>query len=251
MRTIKTVLIDDEEDSLETIELLLQRHCPEVEIAGKFSEPKKAIAAIPKLNPQLLLLDIQMPGMTGFELLQELKDFSGGVVFITAHSEHAIRAFKFSAVDYLLKPVYTNELKAAIAKVKKASPSSPADILLKELTENIRNFANPAFKKISVSTSEGIEMIPLEDITCLKADRNYTYIYRNSQKELLVAKPLKEFENNLPKEHFIRVHSSCIVNIDKVAKYIRQEGGLLQLVDGTIMNIGRKYKEAVLEKLKQ
>lgn len=251
MPLIKAILVDDEEDSLKMLEMLLKHYCPEVEVVGSFTNPQKAVAEIQRHPPHLLLLDIQMPGMTGFELLEKLNGFTGKVIFTTAHSNYAVRAFKFNATDYLLKPIDGEELQKAVAKLKASDPSPIETSLLRELSENIKLFAAHPVQKICLATSEGLEMIALDNILFLKSASNYTTIKRANEKELIVAKTLKDFEGILPADTFMRVHTSYIINLTKVTKYLKQDGGVIVLNDGTEVLVGRSYKETLLKYFKQ
>lgn len=251
MPLIKAILVDDEEDSLKMLEMLLKHYCPEVEIVGSFTNPQKAVAEIQRHPPHLLLLDIQMPGMTGFELLEKLTGFTGKVIFTTAHSNYAVRAFKFNATDYLLKPIDGEELQKAVAKLKAGETSLPETSLLRELSENIKLFAAQPVQKICLATSEGLEMIALDDIMSLKSANNYVVIQRSNNKELIVAKTLKDFEGILPPDMFMRIHASYIINLTKLTKYLKQDGGVVVLNDGTELLVGRPYKESLLKYFKQ
>jgi two-component system LytT family response regulator len=250
MNTINAVLVDDEPDSLKTLQLLLKKHCGEVKVLDAFTEPKSALPGIEKLKPDLLFLDIKMPGMSGFELLEKLSLFSGSVIFVTAHNSHALRAIKFSALDYLIKPVDISELKEAVEKFKKLRQAKPGSMALEQLARNIEFLASPAAVKIAVSTQEGVEIVVLSEVDYMKADRNYTFIKRKGKKDLLVSKPLKEFETTLPAAQFMRIHSSYLVNLQKVERYVRADGGYAVMDDGTQITVSRSHKDEFLRYLK-
>jgi two-component system LytT family response regulator len=156
MTPIKAVLVDDEPDNITTLGLLIKKYCPEVSVEATFTDPKAALKALPKLHCDMLFLDIEMPEVNGFELLKKLKKFDGCVVFVTAHSTYAVKAFKFSALDYILKPVDVDDLKSTIAKYKKARTAAPGQDMMKQLLSNIDLLSNPKANKLSVSTQEGI-----------------------------------------------------------------------------------------------
>jgi two-component system LytT family response regulator len=250
MTTINAVLVDDEPDTLKTMQLLVKRHCPEVNVLGAFNCPKTALSEIEKLNPELLFLDVQMPEMNGFELLEQLSGFNGSVIFVTAHNAHALRAIKFSALDYLLKPVDVTELKQSVDKFKKLRSAKPGTEVLQQLVKNIEFLAAPTASKIAVSTQEGVEIVVLSEVDYLKADRNYTFIKRKGKKDLLVAKPLKDFEGTLPASQFMRIHSSYLINLQKVERYVRADGGYAVMEDGTQITVSRSHKEEFLRFLK-
>lgn len=250
MELIRAVLIDDEADTLRTLQLLLKKYCEEVDVVATFNDPKAALKELPKLNPELIFLDVQMPGMTGFELLEKIPNLNSGVIFVTAHSAHAIRAIKFSALDFLLKPVEANELKESIEKFKKRKNARPDSAILHQLAKNIEFLANPVTTKIAVSTQEGIEIVQLNDVDYLKADRNYTLIKRNGKKDLLVSKPLKDFTETLTGTQFMRIHSGYLVNLQKVVRYVRADGGYAVMDDGTEITVSRSHKDDFLKFLK-
>ena len=250
MNKIPAVLVDDEPDTLQTLQLLVKKYCPDVEVLATFSDAKTALRELPKLNPELLFLDVQMPGMTGFELLEKLDSFNGSVIFVTAHSAHAIRAIKFSALDYLLKPVDVNELKQAVEKFKKQRAAKPDNHVLQQLAKNIEFLSNPVASKIAVSTQEGIEIVLLSEVDYLKADRNYTLIKRQGKKDLLVSKPLKDFEETISSTLFMRIHSSYLVNLQKVQRYVRADGGYAVMEDGTEITVSRSHKDEFIRYLK-
>ena len=250
MSTINAILVDDEPDTLKTLQLLVKRHCPDINVAGAYTCPKTAHGEIEKLNPELLFLDVQMPEMSGFELLEKLKRFNGSVIFVTAHNGHALRAIKFSALDYLLKPVDITELKQAVEKYKKIKSAKPGNDVLQQLAKNLEFLATPAANKIAVSTQEGVEIVMLADVDYLKADRNYTLIKRKGKKDLLVSKPLKDFEETLPSTQFMRIHSSYLINLQKVERYVRSDGGYAVMEDGTEITVSRSHKDEFLQYLK-
>ena len=250
MSVINAVLVDDEPDTLKTLQLLVKRHCPEVNIQGAYNSPTTALAEIEKLDPELLFLDVQMPEINGFELLEKLTRFKGSVIFVTAHNAHALRAIKFSALDYLLKPVDITELKEAVEKFKKLRSAKPGADVLQQLAKNIEFLANPTASKIAVSTQEGVEIIVLSEVDYMKADRNYTLIKRKGKKDLLVSKPLKDFEGTLPPAQFMRIHSSYLINLQKVERYVRADGGYAVMEDGAQITVSRSHKDEFLRFLK-
>jgi len=249
MNPIKAVLIDDESDNIQTLEILLRKHCPEVTVLATFTDPKVALKALPKLSFDILFLDIEMPEINGFELLRKLKKFSAAVVFVTAHSNYAVKAFKFSALDYILKPIDIADLQQTIAKYKKSHNTAPDGDMLKQLLSNIDLLSNPKANKLSVSTQDGIEIITLSDVDYMKAERAYTLIKRQDKNDLMVSKPLKDFEELLPAAKFMRIHDSYIVNLDKVVRYLRQDGGYAVMRDGSEILISRGRKDEFIKYL--
>ena len=249
MAPIKAVLVDDESDNVKTLELLIKKHTPEVTVEATFTDPKAALKALPKLQCDILFLDIEMPEINGFELLKKLKKFDGSVVFVTAHSNYAVKAFKFSALDYILKPIDTADLRQTIEKYKKSRTAAPDHDMMKQLLNNIDLMSNPKANKLSVSTQEGIEIINLSDVDYMKAERSYTLIKRQDKSDLMVSKPLKDFEEMLPASKFMRIHDSYLVNLDKVVRYLRQDGGYAVMRDGSEILISRGRKEEFIRYL--
>lgn len=250
MPDVKAILVDDERPGLQTLELLLKKHCPEVSIAATFTEPKKALKELSKIQPDILFLDIEMPEMTGFDFLDKAKTFDGHVIFVTAHSGYALRAFKFSALDYLLKPVEPDELIQAVKKALKLKGNKPDNPHLQLMTKNLEFLAHPSPKRIAVSTSESVEVVILDEVTFMKADRNYTIIKRSGKKDLITAKPLKDFEESLANTQFMRIHSAYLVNMDKVSRFVRKDGGYAEMNDGTQLGVSRSNRDEFLNRLK-
>jgi two-component system LytT family response regulator len=249
MNPIKAVLVDDESDNVKTLELLIKKYCPEVTVEAVFTQSKAALKALPKIQCDILFLDIEMPELNGFELLNKLKKFEGSVVFVTAHSTYAVRAFKFSALDYILKPIDIADLKQTIEKYKKSRTTAPDRDMMKQIMSNIDLLSNPKANKLSVSTQEGIEIITLNDVDYMKAERSYTLIKRQDKTDLMVSKPLKDFEEMLPPSRFMRIHDSYLINLDKVVRYLRQDGGYAVMRDGSEILISRGRKDEFIKYL--
>ena len=249
MKKIKAVLVDDEAANSKTLQLLLAQHCPQIEILKVFSQPAKALKEIPNLPVELIFLDIEMPGMNGFELLKRLTTYKGGVIFATAHSNYAVRAFKFSAVDYLLKPIDADELVQAVEKFIETRHVKPDANELKQLSGNIDYLSQPVPRKIAVPTNSAIEVITLEDVEYFKAERNYTLIKRNGKPDILVSKTLKDFEEMIAGGNFMRVHLSHIINLNRVARYLRNDGGYVVMSDGSEITVSRSHRDEFLQRL--
>ena len=249
MTPIKAVLVDDEPDNVKTLELLIQKYCPDVTVEAVFTESKAALKALPKIACDILFLDIEMPDINGFELLNKLKKFDASVVFVTAHSTYAVKAFKFSALDYILKPIDVADLRQTIEKYKKTRTTAPDRDMMKQLMSNIELLSNPKASKLSVSTQDGIEIINLNDVDYMKAERAYTLIKRQDKADLMVSKPLKDFEEMLPPTKFMRIHDSYLINLDRVLRYLRQDGGYAVMRDGSEILISRGRKDDFIKYL--
>ncbi|HWY34497.1 MAG TPA: LytTR family DNA-binding domain-containing protein, partial [Nitrosopumilaceae archaeon] len=201
-----------------------------------------------KIKPELVFLDIEMPVMNGFELLEQFEPIPFSVIFTTSYDQYAIKAIRFSALDYLLKPIDPVELVAAIHKVQlqKTHPSAEQFLMLMERIQH----KETGFLKIAVPTSEGFELIPADHLIRCEADDNYTHLYLKNKTKIIACRSLKEMEEQLSDfNYFIRVHHSYLVNLNEVSKYIRGEGGYLVMNDGSTVNVSRNRKELLLKKL--
>lgn len=238
---LRAILVDDEKHSLETTSLLIQRFCTDVEIVAELQSPLEAIEVINREQPDLLFLDISMPQINGFELLNVLSFKEADVVFTTAYDEHALEGFKHGAVHYLVKPFEAEDLVEAVARVrKKRAESKPTPISLTQMGLK---------PKIPVSSLNGVELIEVEEIIRCESDGNYTTIVLSNRK-VTVSKTLKEIEKQLVEfPYFFRLHNSHLVNLNHVAKYIRGEGGSVILTNSEEIGVSRSKKTELLEVL--
>lgn len=241
MKTISTLLIDDEDSSLDTLEWLLQNYGEGVEIIGKYNSPEAGLEAIKKHQPDLVFLDIEMPKMNGFDLLEKLGNVDFSIVFTTAYDQFAVRAFKYSALNYLLKPVDPDDLVATLKRVRQKLQSQTGEqleLLFKQLHKKEQGLG-----KIALSTSDGLVFVNTSDITYCKADSNYTLVVMQNSQRITVAKTLKEIDEILAGDTFFRVHNSYLINLNHIVKFIRGEGGFIQMPDGTEIPIARNRKD--------
>jgi len=243
---IKAVLVDDEVHCLDTLSILMKEYCPEIEILELCSSAKNALLSIDKLQPELVFLDIEMPVMNGFELLEQFKEIKFSVIFTTSYDQYAIKAIRFSALDYLLKPIDPKELMLAVRKAATLK-NPPTSEQLRMLMEQLHHRGN-GFTKIAVPTAEGFEMIPAEHVIRCEADDNYTHLFLKNKNKITACRTLKEMEEQLSDfNYFVRVHHSYLVNLNEVTKYIRGEGGYLIMSDGSTVNVSRSRKDALLK----
>lgn len=238
---IKAIIVDDEHKSVHTLELMLKEYCPEVEVIGFAYSAIEGAKEIMIKKPDLLFLDVEMTGGSGFDLLESLPEYNFKVIFVTAHDHYALKAIKFHAIDYILKPLDVEELKTAVNNFKsqkenKKQGSSDIEKLLSHLKIQ-------RVKKIAVPTSNGTEFISVDEILYLSAERSYCNIQLTNNKNILVSKSLNEIEELLPPDNFFRIHKSHTVNLAYVKKHIKTDGGVVELSEGTKLYISRSKKD--------
>jgi two-component system, LytTR family, response regulator len=248
---MKAILVDDEMDGIRTLQKMLALHCPQIEVVATCSNALTAGKVIMAHQPDLLFLDIQMPGKTGLELLAELspKDFE--VVFVTAYNEYMLQALQFSAVDYLLKPVDEDRLIEAVYRAEKRLAEGRKEIQSETLLYNIEKAGTPSEMRLCLPTFKGFIILKLEEVLYCEAERSYTSFHLNDGKTITVSKPLVEYETLLKDAGFFRVHKSFLVNLTHVREYHRGEGGFIIMSNKAEIEVSRRKKEVFLEKVKQ
>ncbi|OJJ14369.1 hypothetical protein BKI52_43610 [marine bacterium AO1-C] len=245
---MKTLIIDDNEHAQESLEELLQAYCPQLTLTGKAANIQEGKALIEQASPELVFLDVEMPTGTGFDLLHQLSTIDFKVIFTTAHEKYALKAIKFSALDYLLKPIDAQELVEAVEKAQQGTSENALEFKMETLFQNLAN--GQTDQKILLRDKYGFQVTPVKDIIRLEADRNYTYFYIKDQKPILVSKSLKDYEKLLPAEQFFRCHKSHLVNLNYLLRYDRKDDDLLIFQDGSKVPISRRKLEILLEKVK-
>ena len=245
---IKAIIVDDEPYSCESLATLPEQYCPAAKTTAICHSGAEGFSAIEEQQPQILFLDIEMPKMNGFEMLEKLAEINFEIIFTTSYDHYAIKAIRFSALDYLLKPVVPEELQRAVQKVAQRMHSphqQQMEILLQKLHQPI----SPV-QRIALPTMEGLQMVAVHTIISCTSDSNYTtFLLRNNQK-LVVSRPLKEVEEMLEEYSFVRVHNSHLVNLNEIEKYIKGEGGYLVMTDGSTVDVSRSRKDILLNKLR-
>lgn len=250
---LTALIIDDEQRNRDTLERMLQNFCPQVQVLNKVDSVQAAIDFMEGQMPDVLFLDIEMPGGNGFTLLEHYENPSFEVIFTTAHDLYAINAIKFAALDYLLKPVNIKELQDAVKRAEK-KVSTKSDTNNQKKYEALRsNLAQPdrKFTKIAMPTSEGIDFIDADDILVAQADRSYARFHLKGGKKIVVSKPLKEYEELLEQCNFFRVHKSHMVNLNRIEKYVKGKGGYVIMDDGSHVDVSVRRKEELLRVLTQ
>lgn len=241
------LIIDDEKNGRENLAGLVRQYCPQLKIVAEAATVAEAILKIEEFQPRLIFLDIEMPGGNGFKLLEHFKTFPFEVIFVTAYDNYAIKAIRFSASDYILKPINLNELIDAVEKVSQRVRQQIENERIRQLYQNSLHPSNP---KIGLPTGERIEFVEVKTIIRCQGESNYTHLYFTAKKPLLVAKSLVEFEELLGDHGFIRVHKSHLVNLNHVTSISKNDGGTLNLSNGDSVLISRRRKDFVTESLK-
>jgi two-component system LytT family response regulator len=238
------IIIDDEPNGRLALREKLREYCPEVGLAGEAAGGEEGLKLIKAVDPEIVFLDIEMPRMNGFEMLQQLPRKNFHLIFTTAYDQYAIRAIKFAAFDYLLKPVDIEELKVAVANIKKTrAENTPGRLEILEEHLQRRN----TFGKIAISTLEGLLFFNLADIVHLEAQGNYTIFHFNGRPKLTASKTLKEIEELLPEDTFFRTHHSHIINLQFIKRYIKGDGGRIEMQNGDFVDVARRKKESFLK----
>ncbi len=243
---INAIIIDDEKKSRETLNAMLNRHCPSVNVLAHADGVKSGLEAIEMYQPDVIFLDIQMLDGSGFKLLQKVGKINFEIIFVTAFDQYAIKAIKYSALDYLLKPIISRDLILAVEKVEKKKTRSLKDARIKVLLENIKS-TEIYPQKIILSTIEKIHVIEIGNIIRCESDNYYTKFFFADGKSLLVSKTLKENEEMLRDHNFIRPHKSHLVNLFYVKSFIKHDGGYIVLSDGSKVPVSRRKREKVVE----
>ncbi|MGN6195654.1 MAG: LytR/AlgR family response regulator transcription factor [Ginsengibacter sp.] len=244
---LKAIIVDDETHCIHRLSEMLKDYCANnVELLDSFSSVDEGIAGILKLKPDVVFLDVQMNDKTGFDLLNEIPDINFEVIFTTAYEKYAVQAFKFSAVDYILKPVDAQDVVAAVNKVNKKISGNEISQKINTLFHNLNN--NQA-KRISIPTADGITFLEINDIVRCQSQINYTVIFLKDKQKITVAKTLKEFEELLSDYNFYRVHNSHLVNLSCIKKYHRGKGGTISMIDHSEIEVSSRRKEGLLERL--
>lgn len=245
---IKTLIVEDEQKSLNMLAAIIQKNCPELTIVGLARNVKEGVEMVESLRPELVFLDISMPDGSGFDLLERVSGHKFELIFATASDQHAIRAIKYSACDYLLKPIDIDELKIAIDKVVKKKNAIPNMENLQFLIQHLKR-ADENFQKITLPTGNAYEIVNIKDIVRCEADGSYTLFYISDKRKMMISAGLKHYEELLPDGEFIRVHHHHLINMNHVVRFLKEDGGYAIMSDGSKIEISRRKKEAFMEKL--
>ena len=244
---IRSIIIDDEQHCIRALLKDLQQDCPSIELMDTCSSAKEGIMAIKKHQPDLVFLDVEMPWMNGFEMLEILGEVNFSIIFTTAHDEFAAKAFRICAVDYLLKPIDAGDLKAAVQKVEKKMEDGNS---LHHITNLLRNIRQPsAEQKIAFPLREGYEFVAVSSIIYCEAEGSYTKIFIQEKKPMLISRTLGDVEELLPPEIFQRIHHSTLINVTYISQFLRSDGGYIVLKNGEKLSVSKTKKEMLMARL--
>jgi len=247
---LRAIIIDDERLAIEVLAEDISKFVKDVEVVAICDDSNKAKALIETNKPDIVFLDIEMPGLNGFQLLESFEEIDFFVVFVTAYDKFALRAFEFSAADYLVKPVDKDRLIKTVEIIKEKREKNDIDCKLSVILHNLKiKFSK--YPTIAVPNEEGIEFVPVEDIVYLKSDGNYCSIYLKDDEKLYVSKTLKHFANLLDDFGFIRTHQSYYVNIRYIRKYIKNDGGKIILFNKKSIPVSRTYKNSIVSNIQK
>lgn len=244
---INAIIVDDELKSRESLKILLEEFCDNVAVKALCQDVAEAVQAIQQYKPDVVFLDIQLQRETGFDLLTQLGDFDFEVIFTTAYAEYAIKAFKFAAIDYLLKPIDIEELKRALSKVEKRMNDS-ISLRLQQLMQNLKNTSSENYK-LALPTTDGLVFVKMQDILYCEASSNYTEITVMDGKKYIVSRTLKEYEDMLGEHNFYRIHNSYLINLNAIKKYVRGEGGYVIMANDKSLDVSKRKKEGFLARI--
>lgn len=240
---IRAIIVDDEPKARRVLEALLKEYCTDVEVVAVADDVPAGVLAINQHKPDVLFLDVEMPGYTGFQLLDFFREVDFEIIFTTAHSGYALQALRVSAIDYLLKPIQVSELMAAVAKLKIREAETK-----QRLAALQENFKNNAIRRLALPVAEGLIFVEADTINYLEADGAYTHFHLADGRKIMVSKKIKEFEEALTQQNnFFRPHRSYIINLKKIVQYARQEGGYIVLQGDVQIPLSRERKNDFLE----
>lgn len=248
METINAIIVDDENHCIQTLRYDLSRLCPNVNVIGVSGSGQDAIQKIKDLSPDLVFLDIEMPGMSGFDVLYHFHPATFQVIFITAYDQYAIQAFRVAAVDYLLKPIVGEQLKEAVARVESQAHATQNASKLEVLMHNLRDGIKSP--RILLPSGRGMDFVNIRDILYCTAESNYTHVMMNDGKKYTFSKTLKDIEQLLAHLDFFRIHQTYLINMRHLQRYLRDDGGYVVMSDGFRIPIAKRRKEEFMALLK-
>jgi len=244
---VQTVIIDDEPDCIVFLAQILKNYCPNISISGTATSVQEGVNEILRSNPDLVLMDVELSPGTGFDILNKIPERNFKVIFITAHNDYAIQAFRYSAVDYILKPVDITDLVAAINKVNPSVSRNP----LIDFGILLENLKGELPQKLAIPTSSGYEYVTVNEIIRLEADRSYCMFYLTCKRKILVSRCLNDYQQILDSRMFFRIHHSFLINLQHVKSFSRKDGGYVEMTDGSQVPLARRKKDYFYEVMKR
>jgi two-component system LytT family response regulator len=246
---IKAIIIDDEELGRSMLKNMIIRYCPEISIIGEAGSVKEAKKIVTETNPDLIFLDIEMPGGSGFDFLEQMHDKNFSVIFTTAYDQYAVKAFRYSVTDYLLKPINVEELVNAVKKIGTPSFRENNQSAVHHLMESYTRGGISKSNKLALPTQEGLVFIDMNDIVRCEADGKYTYCFLNSGKKLYSTRSLKDFEEQLTEHGFCRIHHAHLINLNLIRNYIKGDGGQVVMSNGDTVTVSKRKKDEFIKSL--
>jgi len=248
---MKAIIVDDEVNGIVTLRKMLENNCPQVTVLASCSSAAAASQKLQELEPDVVFLDIQMPGKNGIEMLMDLSRQDFEVVFVTAHNEYMLQALQYSAADYLLKPVDEDRLMEAVQRVEKRRAAEKENEPVSTLAYNIHKTGMPMEMRLCLPTLKGFTVLKLDEIVYCAAERSYTIVHLVNKKSIIVSKPLSDYDSLLTGTNFLRVHKSYLVNLQHVIEYQRGEGGTVIMTNGAHIEVSRRKKEPFMTRMKE
>lgn len=244
---IRAIIIDDQPECIDDLQYLISKHELPIDLQATATSATEGLAQILKHKPDLVFLDIIMPSMNGFEMLDLLPEINFHLIVTTSSDKFALQALRASALDFLLKPVDENELQQAVSKINTANPH-PTRPQISAFSDSLSN-QNRLITKIALPISDGVEMVPIDEIIYFQSDGNYTTVHMTNERKVLVSKQLGKFEDILDTSVFYRIHNSYLVNLNFIRKFIRSDGGYVVLTNDQSLSVARNRREGFLERL--
>lgn len=248
---MRAILIDDEPIGIRTVKKLLELNCPEVEVIATCTDAETGKQKIEELNPDVVFLDIQMPEKSGLDMLAEIPEKNFEVIFVTAHNEYILQALQFSAVDYLMKPVDEDRMVEAVQRVKRRLHKERVSDTTETLVHNITKAVSPLEMRLCLPTLKGFTILKLDEIIYCEAQRSYTVFYLTQGKNIMVSKPLFDYDRLLTGTSFFRIHKSFLINLVHVKEYLRGDGGTVVMSNNMELEVSRRKKEQFLSTIKE
>jgi len=248
---VRTILVDDEPRGLNTLKKLLQEYCPEIKVVAECTDADTAKDKIELLEPQLVFLDISLPGKTSLDLLSELDKINFEIIFVTAHNEYTLDAFHYSAIDYLMKPIDEDILIDAVRRAVKRVTMNSVNNNVSTLLHNLQKAQAPQEMKLCIPSLKGFQVVELKDILYCEASGSYTNFFFTDKHSICTAKTIHDYEDLLEDAGFVRIHKSSLVNLLHVKEYLRGEGGSVILSNGHEVEVARRKKDLLIAKMKE